>query len=1059
MDYTLEQQAELRAHLLKHRILSRLPRQALEKLLFEAEFLFLDEFQASFSGLKLGQDLYFLLEGRLILFHSPQKSHIALLKEHEDFFGGPYFRPYDLLPVSPRLVLLKISSAQQNELIQRFPEIREILFPCFLPLGTYLFFKIFSLPALTSIPASVLDCFKLELFASNSYIVRKGEVADKFYIISYGSAWVYLNYAEASQTVVRTLEAGDFFGEVGLLEDSIRHATIKAASQMALFSLNKADFERLLETPEGHRIHQALREQTRMYTFRETNIIGSASDCNPRILDAHIAPHHIKLSKKQDPSGQILYSLKPACDPHKFHTFINKHPIDREVILQTDDEIIIGSYKILIDPVQDQITVVKIQHHLLEIYNLQYSFKGQKIIDRISFLAQSKQLIGILGNSGSGKSTLLELIYGSKNPSSGQILYDQTPLQRNRLYYHNICGFVPQDDILYPTLTVYENLYFAAKIRFPMEPTEKLNRRIDQVLDILKLGDKKYQTIGSIDQRGLSGGQKKRVNIARELIFDPDILFLDEPTSGLSSQDAEEVIHFLRILADTGKMVITVLHQPNSRIYKQLDQVILLDEGGKLIFAGSGHACLSYLDAFKEDGDFLLECPQCLNVHPEKIFEIVNQQTSTGKRKYSPAEWQSHFAQQQGLNAVVSSPLDQENLVLPHRRLNGREHLLQLGALIQRSFLLKLRDRSNLLAQLLTPLALALLIALLFRSSPADMPYSGLDNHLLPAFLFVSTILMSFLGATGSAKDIVGEQSILFRELKSNLRIIWYVHAKFMIQGLLTGIQLTLYLSLSLHILAIPESFALFFPFLWLAGLFGVSMGLTLSSSIKSSEAVVNLIPLLLIPQIILGGGQIPYKQLNRDLFLNQKQLQIPEIAHLMPARWVYEGLVIAGNSPRETMLKQQQVLRDHILLPRLQQESSPAADQNRLQTQILELDLASGEIEKKYPEQRYPFRNRALSLLLEQGLEDFFKAELAMGQSVTELNPALITGLQLTPPSQAQQTLFNSAFCAPIKALPWGNRRLQIPTLVFNTCVLLLMMSALLLLSILSLRLRSQTR
>jgi len=760
-------------------------------------------------------------------------------------------------------------------------------------------------------------------------------------------------------------------------------------------------------------------------------------------LDHNIALYHIKLNKIKEKNGKFKYSVKPVCDTHKYPIFVNKQPIHHEVILDKYDELIIGNYKIMIDLNQDQINVKKSDFHRLDVLNLSYKQEKTKIIDNISFSANSNQLVGLLGPSGSGKSTLLDLLYGTKTPSSGSIFYDETPFQSNQIYYHDIFGFVPQDDILFPELTVYENLYFAAKVRSPLEEKDKIENRITQVLDILKLSEQKHARVGNIDKRGLSGGQKKRVNIARELLFEPDVLFLDEPTSGLSSRDAEEVMHFLRILADTGKLVITVLHQPNSAIYKLFDQIVLIEEGGKLVFSGPAKACLAYMSSFDQSDDFPLECPQCLSVQPEKIFNILGKQDEHQERLYSPEFWQKQFLQRQGTDLPGTGPLKPPSAkVFSKRKLSLREHLGQFQLLLLRTFLIKSRDLANLGVQFSTPLLLGLLIAFILRSSPGQSSdYLLQTNPLLPVYFFVAIILGIFMGATGSAKDIVGEQSTYLREVNANLQKKWYILSKFCIQACFTGLQLGLFVLLSNAILDIQGSFWKIFPFIYLSGLFGVSLGLMLSSYLKTTEAVINFIPLILIPQIILGGAQIQYEDFNKRFFLAQNLPLVPEICHLIPARWAYEGVVLSANGPRQTLLNQLHILRDEILVKALD-KGDPAFNATLLEAQIISLDQFSGLVDDLYPEAQHPLSNDALSSLVEKGLKRYYEAELNRGFSPQELDLSFYSLFEKTALNRSLSSPFNWAFYAPEKSFSFGSFRIQLKTIGFNALVLLLMIA-----------------
>ncbi|MCK5699897.1 MAG: ATP-binding cassette domain-containing protein, partial [Cyclobacteriaceae bacterium] len=184
---------------------------------------------------------------------------------------------------------------------------------------------------------------------------------------------------------------------------------------------------------------------------------------------------------------------------------------------------------------------------------------------------ESGKLIGIMGASGSGKSTLLETLNGKIKPKTGEVVINGINVHKEPEKLEGLIGYVPQDDLLMEDLTVYENLIFAAKLCFADYNDEKINELVTRTLQILGIYETKDLTVGNPLKKTISGGQRKRLNIALELLREPAILFLDEPTSGLSSRDSENILDLLKELALKGKLVFTTIHQPSSDIFKMFD--------------------------------------------------------------------------------------------------------------------------------------------------------------------------------------------------------------------------------------------------------------------------------------------------------------------------------------------------------------------------------------------------------------------------------------------------------------------------------------------------------
>src|SRR6056297_2995690 len=218
-----------------------------------------------------------------------------------------------------------------------------------------------------------------------------------------------------------------------------------------------------------------------------------------------------------------------------------------------------------------------------------------------------------------------------------------------------------QDDLLISELTVYQNLYYNAKLCFKDKTEDEIDGLVSKTLTSLGLYERKNLKVGSPLNKTISGGQRKRLNIALELIREPSILFVDEPTSGLSSRDSENVMDLLRELALKGKLIFVVIHQPSSDIYKMFDDMMILDTGGYQVYFGNPVEGVMYFKKIDAQiNSDVGECPTCGNVNPELIFNIIEAQVVdeygryTTQRKVSPPRWEEHFNENIKLKDVPS---------------------------------------------------------------------------------------------------------------------------------------------------------------------------------------------------------------------------------------------------------------------------------------------------------------------------------------------------------------------------------------------------------------------
>lgn len=504
------------------------------------------------------------------------------------------------------------------------------------------------------------------------------------------------------------------------------------------------------------------------------------------------------------------------------------------------------------------------------------------------------KLIGIMGASGAGKTTLLNVLAGLVKPTQGQILINGFDLHTQKERVHGVIGYVSQDDLLIEELTVYENLYYNAKLCFSDFTEGQLHLRVMAVLENLGLDQRKDLRVGNPLDKTISGGQRKRLNIALELIREPAILFLDEPTSGLSSRDSENVIDLLKELSLKGKLIFVVIHQPSSDIYKMFDKMIIMDTGGFPAYYGPPVEAVTYFKKSTHQVDSNRgQCETCGNVNPEQIFNIIEAKVvdeygqPTNKRKVTPPQWFELYKERFKLNKVEDVREE------PPHSLNPPNKLKQTWIFTVRDTLSKLSNKQYLLINLLEAPLLALILAFIikYKSAPGGQEYLFRFNENFPAFMLMSIIVALFMGLTVSAEEIIRDRKILKRESFLNLSWNSYLVSKLMILFTLSAIQTFTFVLVGHLILEIEWSMLLPFWFV----LFTVSclanvLGLNISSAFNSAVTVYVLIPLLLIPQMILSGLLFSFDKLNNLLSTKGK---VPILADMMASRWAYEAMAV----------------------------------------------------------------------------------------------------------------------------------------------------------------------
>jgi ABC-type multidrug transport system ATPase subunit len=507
----------------------------------------------------------------------------------------------------------------------------------------------------------------------------------------------------------------------------------------------------------------------------------------------------------------------------------------------------------------------------------------------LSFTLHSGELLAIMGGSGTGKSTLQSLLNGSLKPQSGSITINGHDISEPKA--KNLIGFVPQDDLLIEELTVYQNLYYTAKLCFASLTDKEIGQRVMKTLKDLGLDAAKDLKVGSAINKFISGGQRKRLNIALELIREPAVLFLDEPTSGLSSADTEKVINLLKEQTYKGKLIIVNIHQPSSDVYKLFDRLWLLDRGGYPVFDGNPIDAITYFKTAANYADAETSaCPMCGNVNPEIVLNIIDEKAinSTGEtsdqRKMTPQEWHELYLKHQPqFEAPAVSPIPDSDQKKPGR-------LMQFLLFLRRNFRTKITNVQYLCIALLEAPVLAVICAMLTRYAPPE-GYSVMDNKNLVSYFFMSVIVATFIGMSGSAEEIIKDRALLKREKFLQLSYGSYIWSKIVFMAGVSLIQTFLFILIGNSIMGLHGLFSVWWLILFATALLANLTGLLLSQCLNSIVAIYISIPLLLIPQILLCGLVVSFS----DLAPKSTTGNVPIIGDLIPSRWSYEALAVTS--------------------------------------------------------------------------------------------------------------------------------------------------------------------
>ncbi|MBI4469260.1 MAG: FHA domain-containing protein [Acidobacteria bacterium] len=502
-------------------------------------------------------------------------------------------------------------------------------------------------------------------------------------------------------------------------------------------------------------------------------------------------------------------------------TFVNARRVT-ESPLEDNDRIRLGPYELRFSrgTIHSQLEHAAVQVDLVHLGKTVEG--GARLLDDISLRIRRREFVGLIGPSGAGKSTLMDAVNGFRPATEGSVFYNGLDLYAARDSFRPMIGHVPQDDVLHAELSVFECLYYAARLRLPEDTSDvELRQRVLDAIRTVELEDRRETSI-----RSLSGGQRKRVSIAMELIARPSILFLDEPTSGLDPMTEERMMELFRRVANRGCTIVITTHLLGS--FSLFDKVIVLVRG-RLAFYGPGTEFFSYFD----------------EQNPGEIYRQLSEDAA-------PDVWQKRFLASQQYARHCGEPLKRIRAgsttgALPSAPEPPRSSALrQFLTLVSRYARLKLGSPQN-AAMLFLP---AMLIALLVK-----LMGGGANS---PLALFMTVFAALWFGCSNAVREIVDETGPFRRERSSALKIPPYVLSKIAVLSAIALVQCLIFTALLRLTGTIDNHFWWTTTVMFLVAVNGVLLGLSLSAAVTTAERALMIFPLLLIPQLLLAGLIVP---------------------------------------------------------------------------------------------------------------------------------------------------------------------------------------------------------
>ena len=516
-----------------------------------------------------------------------------------------------------------------------------------------------------------------------------------------------------------------------------------------------------------------------------------------------------------------------------------------------------------------------------------------RVVDEVSFSILPGEMVAIMGPSGAGKTSVLTSLAGYTPPTKGHVLMDGMSLYKHYDVFRRAIGYVPQEDVMHRTLTVEEVLYFHAKLNFPSEIDDaEIRERVDTVLRELDLGRVRTSIVGDEVRRGLSGGQRKRLNVAIELMGQPSLLLLDEPTSGLDARSAMQLIRQCRGLASGGRTVVMTIHQPRREAFDLFDKILLLSTGGKVAYFGPVTGVKRYFGERSEVP------PESARNPADYVLDALDPLDSALSR--DPQAWKADYLSSPQHERFVSSRMRKDQLkqarkAAQHSKARQMNPFRQTWTLFRRYALLKWRDRSALAVQMVQAPVIAGLAALLFHKGWFK-PMLFQDDVTPTLFVIVAAAV--WFGCSNVAREIVGERAIFRRERMGQLRPGPYLASKLVLQGGLVTLQILTLLAILVPTIPLQGSLTGLVGVSLLAGLSAMAMGILLSTLARTELQAIQLVPIVILPQIMLSGILTPVTPRTVPAFASAAEAGAYEggmamwLSKPILLRWAYGGIL-----------------------------------------------------------------------------------------------------------------------------------------------------------------------
>jgi ABC-type multidrug transport system ATPase subunit/CRP-like cAMP-binding protein len=707
-------------------------------------------------------------------------------------------------------------------------------------------------PALAGIASLLQPVF----VKAGEVVFREGDAGDDLYIVGNGLLRV-ISDAATEKVVFSHLTPGEFFGEMALITGAPRSAAVIATTDSDLWRLRKADFEAVQKQhPEisveisrilGERVRRGntQRFQNEAFTLltltpeRRELTIGRLPENDVVINDPQVAGVHARVKNMHN--RWVIYD-----EDTDSGTFLNRRRV-KVAELADGDEILIGTNKVFLDGATVKAFPGR-EGVRIDAIDLTRELKdGRRILNDVSLSIHAGEFVAIVGGSGAGKTSLLHALNGFVPGTSGSVRYNGLDLYDNIHLYRPVLGYVPQDDIVHGELTVERTLYYGAKLRLPKDTrAEEVDARIEEVLWAVGLAERR-----STDVRRLSGGQRKRVSVALELLARPRALYLDEPTSGLDPALEGRMMALFRDLAEGGATVVMSTHVTSN--LRMCDKLIWMAPGGHLVFFGSPAEALRHFRV----QDF------------GEIYGLL--ETAEERERWAAAFRESpayHVNVQERLEtaaAPVTQPAETGERARPSGQKAGP--LRQLFWLTIRYAEVLARDVPNLALLLLQAPAIGLAVLLLFTTDIFALTSEGGGDALRATMsLHIITASAIFLGASNSSREITKESAIYARERLVNLSVVPYVGSKVIVLSVLCLFQAAVLVAIFAARLDLPGSDWSLYPQLlaaiFLTELAGLAMGLLISAASANSDRAMAIVPVSLIPQLVFAGALVAYDKM-----------------------------------------------------------------------------------------------------------------------------------------------------------------------------------------------------